>query len=314
MSELNIEPPRREAGFTDRGGEHDLRAAIYARTSSPSRAYGYSLDRQVEACIQRCKARGWSVEYIFRDENESGADQDRPMFQEMMTKGENEEIDVVVFWKLDRFSRSLIHAVELEERFRELDIALHSVTEQLDTTTATGRFNFRNLANAAEFEREMIVQRTQMSMHALATQHKWPNDTPPLGYGLDEDGRLQMDVKEAVLVRSIFSMYTEHKSMPTVAQRLNDEDCVTKEGNDWTARAVGDILRNEIYTGQYSVADVNEYVPEYQIISEDLFDTVRDIRYRFQRGEGARPPMEEERKAANVEEVIEQYIAYVENE
>ena len=128
-----------------------IRAAVYARTSSPSQRFGHSIGEQVRQCVQRCQMQGWEVQYVFRDEAKSGKDTDRPMFQQMLDRARQGAFDVLLFWKLDRFSRSIHHAVRLEKQFREWGVALHSVTEQLDTTTPAGQFNFRNIANAAEF-------------------------------------------------------------------------------------------------------------------------------------------------------------------
>jgi site-specific DNA recombinase len=99
--------------------EEGLRAAIYARTSSASQAFGYSIDGQVRRCWDRCQQMGWTVSHVYCDEAVSGKDTDRPMFQELLSYAEAGAFDVVVFWKLDRFSRSLMHAVQLEKEFRE---------------------------------------------------------------------------------------------------------------------------------------------------------------------------------------------------
>ena len=82
-----------------------LRAAVYARTSSNSRAESYSLDEQVKRAIDRCQSLDWEVVFVYQDESESGADTDRPMFQTMLETAKRRAFDVVVFWKLDRFSR-----------------------------------------------------------------------------------------------------------------------------------------------------------------------------------------------------------------
>lgn len=160
------------------------------------------------------------------------------MFSRLQETVSADEFDVVVVWKLDRLSRSLLHAVQLEQEFREEGVALHSVTEQIDTTTPAGRFNFRSIASAAEFERELIKQRTQMGFRALARELKWPNDRPPLGYVKQEDGRLAIVDEEAAVVRRVFVMYREQQSMPQVAHDLNAAGVTTKDGNEWTRRAV----------------------------------------------------------------------------
>jgi len=292
--------------------ENRVRAALYARTSTPNQDWGYSLGEQIRESRERCEIRGWAVSFIFRDQAESGADTDRPMFQEMMAGAKKGLFDVIVFWKLDRFSRSLIHAVQIEEELQKENIALHSVTEQIDTTTPTGRFNFRNLVNAAELEREIIKQRTQLGMNALASEGKWPNDRPPLGYEKDETGRLKISREESVLVRDIFSMYCEMRSMPQVAYELNDQKFMTKDGNKWDSRAVRDVLKNKLYVGIYSVGNIEKKIREYQIISEEMFDETTGIRFRFQRGDSTRKKMAPDRKAGLIDGVRQEYEEYLE--
>jgi site-specific DNA recombinase len=229
----------------------------------------------------------------------------------MLEMVKREAFDVVVFWKLDRFSRSLMHAVQLESDLREHDVYLYSVTEQIDTTSATGRFNFRNIASAAEFERDMIRQRTQMGLNELASECKWPNDSPPLGYAIASDGRLEIIEDERRVVTDIFEMYIEKRSMPDVAEALDDQGVQTKDGQKWTPRGVGDILRNSIYIGQYEVGDVSKHVDDYQIVENDVFDRVSEIRHRFQEGNGSRKQMPESRKERIVQNVREKYQEYL---
>ena len=290
-----------------------LRAAVYARTSSNSRRHGYSLDEQVKQSIDLCQSLGWETVFIYRDESESGKDIDRPMFQKMLDTAKRQAFDVVVFWKLDRFSRSLMHAVQLEEELREYDVYLYSVTEQIDTTSATGRFNFRNLASAAEFERDMIKQRTRIGINGMAEEHKWPNDDPPLGYALTSENKLSIDDQQRDLVVEIFEMYIEERSMPEVATKLNERGITTTEENEWTARAVGDVLRNEIYRGVYELGDVTEHVPEFQIIDDETFDRVREIRMRFQKEDASRSSMPSSRKERIAYEVRDRYQDYLDS-
>ena len=205
MDQLKIN--LRDGGRTaveDSTAEDHSSAAIYARTSSSSQRFGYSIDEQVRRCWERCNQAGWDVRYVFADEAESGRNTERPEFQALLDKAERRLIDVVIFWKLDRFCRSLADLVRTEDQLNQWDIALQSVTEHIDTTTAVGRFNFRNLASAAELESDLTGQRTKMGMYGLAQEHKWPNDHPPIGYTKATDGTLCADEDEAKLVRRIF--------------------------------------------------------------------------------------------------------------
>lgn len=290
--------------------EHTI-AAVYARTSSLVQRYGYSLNEQVRLCLKRCKLLGWEVQFVFRDEAESGKDTDRPMFREMMSHAEHQLIDVIVFWKLDRFSRSLLHAVQLESELREFGVALHSITEQIDTTTSSGRFNFRNLASAAEFERDMIKERSTMGLRALAMDGKWPNSRPPLGYNVSKDSYLTLCSKEVEIVEHIFERYVQIKSMPEVAHELNQQAIPTKQGNEWNGRAVRDILRNELYIGRYNVAGVSKQILSYQVISNELFEKATATRFRFKNQDARRPKMQLSRKEKLVDNVLSQYRSFL---
>ncbi|WP_380680604.1 recombinase family protein [Salinigranum sp. GCM10025319] len=294
-------------------GEEDcgeVRAAIYARTSKTSRGVGYSLDEQVRLCMERCEMYGWRPVFVLQDDGESGKDVGRPGFQVLMDNAERQLFDVAVFWKLDRFSRTLLHAVQLEKQLREWDVALHSVTEQIDTTSSAGRFNFRNIASAAEFERDMIRERTKMGHTALAMEGKWPNNTPPIGYSLSDDRRLEINRSEAAIVRDIFENYVAVKSMPEVAQQLNDTGVMTKRDSEWCSRSVGEVLRNRIYVGLYTVAGIQNEVPEYRILDDDLFQSVTEVRNRFQTEDARRNRMDLQRKKRLVGRILTQYESF----
>ena len=282
-------------------------AAIYARTSSPYQKSNYSIEGQVNQCWSYCQQRGWIVRYVFIDECQSGGTIERPKFQLMLERAKNGEIDVIVFWKLDRFCRSLVDLVNIERMLRSYGVGLCSVTEFIDTTTPVGRFNFRNLASVAELERELIGERARLGLHALAREHKWPNPHPPLGYDKNEDGTLVINLSEAKLVRKIFNMYIREKSMAQVAFLLNKEGIRTKRGGKWNARAVRDIITNNLYIGDFCVAGVKEHVEKYRILSDEIFQEAQRIRRRFERKGAKRPLMPLERKGVKIEDMIRRY-------
>jgi len=288
------------------------RAAIYARTSTTNQKHGYSIDEQVRQCVERCRALDWTIAFVYRDEAKSGKDTDRPMFQKMLTQAKHGLIDVVVFWKIDRFSRSIMHAVKLEKQFRDGGVGLHSVTEQIDTTTPAGQFNFRNLANTAEFEREMIQQRTKMGHAARAMEGKWPNGSPPLGYEAKADGRLRIVQSEANLVCWIFERYTETKSMPEVVEELNENGCGEAIDKQWNPSLISTILQNRLYIGQYSVGEIERHEEEYRIISDDLFQKAQSLRTRFESSESAsKPSMGLKRKRNRLNRILDQYRSWI---
>jgi site-specific DNA recombinase len=286
-------------------------AAVYARTSSPNQRFNHSIKEQVERCRKYCDERGWVTRYIFVDEGESGGSTDRPKFQLMLEKAREGKFDVIVFWKLDRFCRSLVDLVNVERQLRECSIGLCSVTEYLDTTNSVGRFNFRNLASVAELEREMIGERARIGLYALAKEHKWPNPCPPLGYDKGGDGVLIVNRREAELVSKIFAMYLHVHSLPQVAFDLNKKGIPTKKGNLWNARAVRDVLTNELYTGSYKVAGVEAQVKEYRIIDDELFKKVGETMRRYVEGDAKRPHMPEDRRKAKIDRIFDEYFEFL---
>ena len=292
-------------------GKRPVFATIYARTSSPNQRFNYSIKEQVNRCWKCCDERGWIARYVFVDEGESGGTTDRPKFQLMLEKAKAGKFNVIVFWKLDRFCRSLVDLVNIERMLREWGIGLCSVTEYLDTTTSVGRFNFRNLASVAELEREMIGERSRIGLHALAKRHEWPNPHPPIGYDKKEDGTLEVN-GEADLVRRIFKMYLREKSMPQVAFELNRQGVHTKKGKPWNARAIRGVLTNELYIGRYSVAGVSEHIWEYRILDDEIFEKARRTMLRFKDGTGAkRPPMPEDRRRVKIGKIFNEYFEFL---
>ena len=283
-------------------------AAIYARVSSNSQVFGYSQDEQVRLCEERCKMLNWKVRYIFKENGKSGGTLDRPKFQLMMEKARENRFNVIIFWKLDRFCRSLVDLVNVERTLRKNGVGLHSVTEQIDTITAFGKFNFRNIASASELERDLIMERVKMGMKARALKHKWLNKNPPFGYKINKDGFLKINDNQADLVLKIFKMYVKLKSMPQVAYELNKVGITTEKGKKWNATSINRILDNEIYIGVYKVMDVEDSVKEYKIIDKKLFEKVMQLQELSKK---ERRKMPDERKLGTIEKVFNEYLEYL---
>jgi len=292
---------------TENGKTSVVRAALYARTSSSNQRFNYSIDEQI-ACGQKyAEQRGWIVTHLFFDESERAETIDRPKFQLMLQKAKSGCFDVIIFWRIDRFCRSLVDLVNLEKTLREYKVGLCSVTEYIDTSTSVGRFNFRSIGSVAELETELIGERARMGLHALAKKHRWPNGCPPLGYERLSDGRLKVIGKEAKLVRKIARSYLNEKSMPHVAFLLNKEGILTKKGKRWTAAAVRDILTDEIYVGMYDIAGVRDYVQEYRILDDRTFLAVNETRLRYKTKGNGKSSIPKDRKREKIEKMFGKY-------
>jgi len=279
---------------------------LYARVSTGRQGmYGYSLDEQIKLGRERCAQLGWPIRYIFREEGESAGTTDRPKFKIMLEKAQQGSFNVLMFWKLDRFCRSLLDVVNVEKQLQEYGVSLYSLTEQIDTTSSFGRFNFRNIASAAEWELDMHKERCQMGMKALAEQEKWPNRIIPYGYKKLRNDRLRIHTDEAKIVRRIFRLYVNRRSMPDIAFLLNQEGVNTKRDNLWTKVSIKRILDNELYVGHYQVAGVSRTVKEYRIVGNRLFEEAKNLRNRYRHQTCSMP---KNRKQEIVERIFREYL------
>jgi site-specific DNA recombinase len=281
-------------------------AAIYARTSATKSDHHYSIDEQVRRCWNQCEKHDWTVSFVFTDEGQTGRNTERSGFQDMIEQATQGAFDIVVFWKLDRFARSVVDLVNTEQTLSEHDVALQSVTEYIDTSSPVGRFTFRNLASAAELESDLTSQRVQMGMHAMAREHRWPNASPPLGYELTDDQTLSVIEDEAAIVRRIYNDYVDKRSMPQVAYDLNTDGITTKADTEWDRWSVRKLLANELYRGQYQLGDYEEHVEAYRIVSDELFEAVTETRYRFKHSQES---VSADRKQATVEKILGEFRA-----
>lgn len=260
-------------------------AAIYARVSPrPAKPGKKGLDmtttieEQVRVCRSTCEARGWRVRYVLSDRMESAKDLDRPNLQRLLTHVEEGKIGVVVVWKLDRMWRSLRDTVNLFEFFREANVAFHSCTESFDNTSPFGRFVFRNVASAAELERELIRERTRMALHWRAREGIWLGRCAPFGYSKDTAGQLTIREDEAATVRLLYGLYLRHRSMGRTADELNSLGKRTRDGFEWTEAKVQRILAKPLYGGRMEIAGVEKVRADLRIVADGAFEAVRAIR------------------------------------
>jgi DNA invertase Pin-like site-specific DNA recombinase len=136
------------------------RVGAYARVSTSDQ----NAENQIDQIRRFCKARGWEIVQEFVDHGISGAKTKRPQLTKLMVAAQSREIDCVVVWKFDRFGRSTRHLVESLELFQELGVDFVSMTEGVDTSTSTGKLMFGIISAFAQFERDLIRERTMAGL------------------------------------------------------------------------------------------------------------------------------------------------------
>jgi DNA invertase Pin-like site-specific DNA recombinase len=246
-----------------------LRCAIYTRKSTEEglEQEFNSLEAQresAEAYMVSQRQLGWIVvPERYDDGGYTGGNLERPALQKLLRDIEQGAIDCVLVYKIDRLSRSLLDFARLMEIFERHQVSLVSVTQPLNTTTSLGRLTLNILLSFAQFEREMIADRTRDKMAAARRKGKWVGGTPVLGYDVaTTGGKLVVNPEEARQVQAIFALYLQHRSLDAVLAEVQARQWTTKQ---WRTRAGKEhpgrpfqkptlkrLLSNVLYLGQVS--------------------------------------------------------------
>jgi len=244
-----------------------LRYAIYTRKSTEEglNQEFNTLEAQreaAEAYVASQRQLGWQlVAERYDDGGYTGANLERPALRRLLEDIERGAVGCVLVYKIDRLSRSLLDFARLIEVFERHHVSLVSVTQPLNTTASLGRLTLNILLSFAQFEREMIADRTRDKMGAARRKGKWVGGTPVLGYDIAPTGRkLVVNPEEAERVRAIFALYLQHGSLEAVLAELWSRRWKTKSwrtrddrehaGGPFTKAGLERVLRNVLYIGQ----------------------------------------------------------------
>src|SRR5271169_250025 len=219
---LALAPARASA---ESPGAKTIRCAIYTRKSTEEglQQEFNSLDDQREASeafVASQKQEGWQViNDHFDDGGYTGGNMDRPALKRLLAAVEARLVDCVVVYKVDRLSRSLMDFARIVEIFDRNGVSFVAVTQQFNTTTSLGRLTLNILLSFAQFEREIISERTRDKMSAARRKGKWIGGHPVLGYDIDtKGGRIIVNPAEVEQVRTIFGLYLKLGSLLPVLQ------------------------------------------------------------------------------------------------
>jgi DNA invertase Pin-like site-specific DNA recombinase len=231
-----------------------LRCAVYTRKSSEEGLdmEFNSLDAQREACesyVASQRAEGWTlVPDYYDDGGFSGGTLERPALQRLIDEIEAGKVDIVVVYKIDRLSRSLMDFAKLVEVFDRKGVTFVSVTQSFNTTTSMGRLTLNILLSFAQFEREVIGERIRDKFAASRKKGMWMGGWAPLGYDV-KDRKLVINDAEAAVVRRIFERVAKSVSVTTIARELTAEGFRNKYGQSLDKGRLYKLLRNRVYVG-----------------------------------------------------------------
>ncbi len=272
----------------------EIRCAIYTRKSV---AEGLekdfnTLDAQREAgesYIASQKSEGWVViPKHYDDGGFSGGNMERPALMELFEDIKKGKIDVVVVYKVDRLSRSIMDFAKIVELFSSHDVSFVSVTQHFNTKDSMGRLTLNILLSFAQFERELISERIKDKIVASKKKGRWTGGQPVLGFNILPEGRaIEVNQKEAQIVRSIFAKYLECRSIRGTLEYVQKNNIRTKSWKSRKGKMLGGVpfsqsvlnhmLKNKIYLGKVEYKG-NVYDGEFDaIIDQNVFDSVQEL-------------------------------------
>lgn len=281
-----------------------VRCAIYTRKSTEEGlALEFnSLDAQRESAEAYVKSQGWTaLPDRYDDGGFTGGNTDRPGLKQLMSDIEAGKVDCVVVYKVDRLSRSLMDFSRLMESFDTHNVSFVSVTQHFNTTHSMGRLTLNILLSFAQFEREIISERTRDKIAGARRRGKWAGGRPILGYDLvpgPGGSKLHVNADEAERVRAIFEMYLASGGgiMGVVAECARrgwtTKAWVSKGGKPQGGGtldkgAIYGLLKNVLYTGRTRYKDETFPGEHDAIVPAETFDRVQKLLARNGRTGGS---------------------------
>ncbi len=235
-----------------------LRVAIYIRRSTDEEHQPYTLEAQrtkLDAYVT--SQPGWRLVAVYSDDA-SGAKLDRPGLQAALAAARAGQFDVLLVYRVDRFTRRIRDLAYLIEELDRVNVAFRSATEAFDTATPAGRMMLQILAVFAQFERDVLIDRVINGMERKAAAGRWTVSRPPYGYAVDPtDHVLLRDGDEAPVVAEIFRLYTYRRlGTRAIAGQLNQRGLRRRSAIAWSHKTVADILVNRVYLGEIHFRDI----------------------------------------------------------
>ncbi len=248
---------------------------LYPRVSTEDQfRNGHSLDEQKERMLKLCDYKNYEVYKMYEDAGISAKNMNRPAFQEMIQDIKDGKINKIIVYKLDRLTRSIKDLEEICTFLEENNCSLESMCEDINTSTANGKFFIRMLTILAQLEIERTSERTKFGMVGAVKKGHFVG-RPPIGYD-KVDKKLVINDIESEVIRRIFDLYIKGVAANAITKILNEEKALNRK---WIPTLVDRILSNEIYIGNYvhrktvSVEESQKFIGVAPaIIEEEVFN------------------------------------------
>lgn len=269
-----------------------MRSALYIRVSTEEQGKeGFSIDAQKSLLLRKSDEANYTINDIYIDDGYSAKDMKRPQLQRVFEDIKKKKVDVVLFWRLDRLTRNSKNFQWMREFFEKNNAGFISATENIDTTSAQGRFVLELSVSLAQLERETTAERVYFAMEERHRQGLRNGAVAPFGYDI-ADGKLIINPLEAAVVRRIFDMYKDNHGGLAIAKQFNREKVPFK--NKWNYTTIYYIVTNPVYIGKLRWNNRkasgkhtgNEIIIDSDhepIVTEDEYNYVQHLRMRRNR-------------------------------
>lgn len=238
------------------------RVAIYSRVSTEEQAKeGLSVDAQIDKCKSFCDAREWEIFKIYKDPGFSAGTLNRPALELLLRDAKEKKFDIILVYKIDRFSRKLKDLITILEDLKTKNINFTSVTEQIDTTSAMGEAFFQIIGVFAQLERGMVKERVQLSFDRKINLGE-ALYRAPFGY-IYQNKKLVKHKENAEKVKEIFEMWVAGVNYREICKKFGIPSSTLYQ-----------ILKNPIYIGKIKYKGEIFKANHPAIIDEELFNKV----------------------------------------
>ncbi len=257
---------------------YDLRpiknVCVYARYSPGSRQTDQSIEGQLRVCQEYAEAQGWNIVKVYADRKQTGTNDDRENFRQMIKDSALGFFDAVLVWKNDRFGRNMEDAVMNEVKIKKNGVSLVSATEPI-VEGAMGAMNKAMLMGMAEFYSITNSENVQRGLRESALKCQVTSNAIPFGYKKGEDKKFHIEPAAAAMVQEIYERYDNGELLFDLMDVCNERGFRTYKGNKFTRSTMYAILRNEKYTGVYIWKDIRIEGGIPKIIDRELWERVQ---------------------------------------
>jgi len=257
-----------------------MNCVIYVRVSTDEQAReGFSIAGQKERLRAFALSQGWTLTTEYIEEGWSAKNTERPQLKKLLKDIEKGNIDIVLVYRLDRLTRSVLDLYKLLKIFDDNDTAFKSATEVYDTSTAMGRLFITLVAALAQWERENLSERVKFGVSQMLDEGKRPGTTSNYGYRFDKNFNCEIIEDEATVIKTMFKWYLDGYGYVSIANMLNEREYEKpKRADEWGGETVKKCLTNPIYAGHYKWGDRDFKNNHTAIIDELTYQKVQLIR------------------------------------